>query len=96
MKTRDFSVYPRKCLSLSCSGAMNMEMTDRQLYTQMQYFEKLFDAESTRDNHSSVLDSVEMLIQENYFEIQELSKVISATLETNSRRWVDLGHLFAF
>ncbi|KAJ3293855.1 DNA-directed DNA polymerase alpha catalytic subunit pol1, partial [Borealophlyctis nickersoniae] len=43
-RTRHMGVYGRRCLKTGCRGAVSYEFTDRMLYRQMEYFERLFDA----------------------------------------------------
>ena len=96
LKTRDAGVYARRCMMPNCSGVMNMEVPDRQLYTQMQYFEKLFDTFSLIKSHPNDADEIQAVLKESHAEIEELSRVVARILDTNSRRWVNMEQLFSF
>lgn len=54
MRTRQISVYGRRCLrkedGSKCNGVMNYEYTSKLMYYQLQYYKKLFDVDSARKN----------------------------------------------
>lgn len=50
-KTRFSGVFGRKCLMPKCRGLLSLQFSDRALYTQLQYFEWLFNFERILKKH---------------------------------------------
>jgi DNA polymerase alpha subunit A len=80
-QTKATSVFGRKCLVKGCKGLVTLEYSDNQLYTQMQYYERLFSLDPSKD-------AVEALYP--------LSSVVMRFLNVSARRWVSLDQVFGF
>jgi hypothetical protein len=72
------------------------QFSDRALYTQLQYFEWLFDYERVLSKNPGSNDLIQACLEQYGSHIGSLSRVVEQYLDTSLRRWVDLGVIFSF
>jgi DNA polymerase alpha subunit A len=91
-RTRNVGVYGRKCLKAHCKGVVDLEVSDKDLYNQLRYYEYLFDpsrVETLYPGKEVVLGAFEA-----YY--QGLGEVVKRYLDCSSRHWVKLDKVFEF
>ena len=89
-----------------CRGFLSLQFSDRALYTQMQYFEWLFNFERILKKHPNqageffqlltFLDAIQNCLEKCKMHAVSLGKTVDQYLETSLRRWVDMKQIFAF
>ncbi|ODV61419.1 DNA-directed DNA polymerase alpha catalytic subunit POL1 ASCRUDRAFT_158487 [Ascoidea rubescens DSM 1968] len=115
--TRQISVYGRRCIGLSgrsqdCRGIMSYRFNDKQLYTQLLYFDSIFnveknkkrelkpldDADTSSDKGPELLSSgqVVALAEQNRELFEVIRTVTQKYLTNNARRYVDMSGIFGF
>eukprot|EP01135_Chromosphaera_perkinsii_P004895 Nk52_evm15s303 gene=Nk52_evmTU15s303 len=98
-RTKQLSLKGKSCIIPECQGQVQMEYSDTQLYTQMLYYQNLFDATKAMSKvDEKKKDFVNgLLLGEGYKEyINELHSLTMNELNKNARRVVNLGFLFNF
>ncbi|KAJ3366619.1 DNA-directed DNA polymerase alpha catalytic subunit pol1 [Kappamyces sp. JEL0680] len=95
-KSRFVGVFGKKCLVPKCRGLLSLEFSDRSLYTQLQYFEWLFDFDRLISKNRGSQDAIQASLEQYSSHITALSRVVGDYLDTSLRRWVDLGVIFSF
>ncbi|KAJ3013063.1 DNA-directed DNA polymerase alpha catalytic subunit pol1 [Thoreauomyces humboldtii] len=103
-RLRSTGVYAEKCpVETSqgpCTGALVIEYDDAALYTQLLYFESLFNidkAEKTLPvDDQDAKAKFGGIVTKDILALETLREVASAYLEKNARRFVNLEQLFAF
>ncbi|KXS22075.1 hypothetical protein M427DRAFT_163586 [Gonapodya prolifera JEL478] len=99
-ETRQVSVYGRRCLMLGCRGQMNLTYTDAMLFTQLSYYESLFDVDRLRqkmENQPSGggwLDAAVAVASQYEAQLSKLREQVHRYLSKNARQFVDLSSLF--
>ncbi|KJE89758.1 DNA polymerase alpha subunit I [Capsaspora owczarzaki ATCC 30864] len=97
-RTRQLSVNGRKCLNPGCKGTMRLENTDTKLYTQLLYFQRLFDLQRAfqkiEDSEQRAL-AVRM-IEPYRADIVRVHQHVNATFNKSARQFVNLRSLFSF
>lgn len=91
LETRQLGVMSRKCLNNNgtCPGRVSFKYSSKQLYSQLSYFQSLFDAE--RANKSAKLKNLAI---ENSGRYGRATQVICEYLENNGRKFVNMGSIF--
>jgi DNA polymerase alpha subunit A len=95
-QTRLAGVYARRCLVDGCAGKTELRYGDKALYTQLCYFETLFDVTRTREltkgraNHADILACSAISGRQ----LDHLHGVVTRYLERSGRRYVGLDRLF--
>ncbi|KAI8907620.1 DNA polymerase family B-domain-containing protein [Powellomyces hirtus] len=64
-KTRHMGVYAEKCLVPNCMGTVRLEYDDRKLYTQLMYYERLFEVGEFEKRFSGQRDLLGEFQREN-------------------------------
>ncbi|KAI8892872.1 hypothetical protein BC833DRAFT_610404 [Globomyces pollinis-pini] len=96
IETRSIGVFGKRCLVPKCRGYMSMQYSDKDLYTQMQYYERLFDTLHVIQTNPTYTDHLRVIVQDYATHLEVLKKLVDRYLNTNSRRWVDLKQIFCF
>lgn len=91
-RTRQMSVFGRRCLRDNCHGAMAREYTDKQLYTQLLYYSSLVDTDKAKTNaygtskagkHTNIHNIVKtILCQSSFMNLQCKLKQSSTDITT--------------
>ncbi|KAK4050302.1 DNA-directed DNA polymerase alpha catalytic subunit pol1 [Microbotryomycetes sp. JL201] len=96
-RTRMMSVYGRVCLVPNCKGQVHFEYNDNHLYTQLLYFDTLFDVGRIRGKlHSSAGAEIGEILEAQKIALAQLRAVVTKHLDKNGRRWVSMSSLFSF
>ncbi|KAM0786373.1 hypothetical protein ACM66B_001841 [Microbotryomycetes sp. NB124-2] len=97
-RTRMMSVYGRVCLVQGCKGQVHFEYNDNHLYTQLLYFDTLFDVERIRSKLLTTATSQEIsgILEAQKTSLSQLRSVVTKHLDKNGRRWVSMTSLFSF
>ncbi|KAJ3337924.1 DNA-directed DNA polymerase alpha catalytic subunit pol1 [Gonapodya sp. JEL0774] len=95
-RTLAVSVYGRRCPIPGCRGQMNMEYSDAALYTQLIYYDSLFDVERlrTKMENQPDRDAIVAVGTSQAPNLAQLREVVNRYLSKNARQFVDLGSLF--
>lgn len=107
-RTRQMSVYGTRCLgpqglARGCLGKMRFEMSEKDLWNQLTYWERAFDVE--RAKRANVLvgakedeagEKVRILADNNRVRFETCRAVVQAYLDKSGRQWVDMAGLFGF
>ncbi|OLL26607.1 DNA polymerase alpha catalytic subunit [Neolecta irregularis DAH-3] len=109
-RTRQISVYGRRCLSKGCRGRMNYEYSDKMLYNQLLYIESLWDVDRAKPDKESKstginvltydteakIAAVGLLAEHNRVGFEKIGNIVKGYLAKCGRRYVDLASLFGF
>lgn len=110
-RTRQMSVYGHRCLGpnglgTGCLGKMHPEYTEKMLYNQLLFLNKLFDADNAKEKAEKEVregrmaeekkSRVTRLAEENRAGWDTVREVVGGYLERNGRQWVQMDSLFAF
>lgn len=90
-RTRQISVYGRRCCQPHCRGTVRYEYTDKQLYNQLSYYAALFDGK--RADPKQMRQAA--LAQHNRLLFYRAGMSVDKYLKQNGRRYVDMGRIFA-
>lgn len=108
--TRQISVYGKRCISNSgkaygCKGIMRYKYSDKALYSQLLYFEALFDVDKAKGFKLKPLDDgteplpsgrVEALAEQNRQLFNGTKEIVKQYLNNCGRRYVDMASIFDF
>ncbi|KAF9357147.1 DNA-directed DNA polymerase alpha catalytic subunit pol1 [Mortierella sp. NVP85] len=92
-RTRMVGVAGRRCLVEGCRGDMQKEYSDASLYTQLSYFNHIFD---TSKLTKMKLGKVRVQAEGNRQLIEAMKTCADKYMKRNGRDEVDLGQLFSF
>ena len=97
LRTRMTGVFAKKCLAPGCQGSVIQIYSDKMLYTQLSYYQWLFDKDALKKSAEGAKNSstVANILNEHRRVIAVLGNVVRSYLERNGRKYVDLGILFA-
>ena len=110
-RTRQMSVYGHRCLGPKglghgCLGKMHPEYTEKMLYNQLLFMNKLFDVDSTKEKAEKEAregriaaekkEKISVLAEVNRERWETLRGVVKGYLEKNGRQWVQMDSLFGF
>ncbi|WFD34023.1 DNA-directed DNA polymerase [Malassezia cuniculi] len=97
-KTRMTGVYSGRCLVSGCRGKVAPQYSDKQLYTQLCYYDYLFDSQQALTEAGDAPHRA--YIQDTFARHKEtittLHNSIQRYLGRSGRRYVGLGRLFSF
>ncbi|KAL5393150.1 hypothetical protein PMIN02_005849 [Paraphaeosphaeria minitans] len=110
--TRSMSVYGHRCLgpkglAKDCLGRMAYVYSERDVYSQMLYYQSLFDIERLgkeaggvngvkMEGEAESREKMKVLAEFNRERLATLKGVVSGWLEKNGRQWVQMDRLFGF
>ncbi|KAL5407895.1 hypothetical protein PMIN03_006864 [Paraphaeosphaeria minitans] len=110
--TRSMSVYGHRCLgpkglAKDCLGRMAYVYSERDVYSQMLYYQSLFDIERLgkeaggvngvkMEGEAESREKMKVLAEFNRERLATLKSVVSGWLEKNGRQWVQMDRLFGF
>ncbi|KAI8588729.1 DNA polymerase family B-domain-containing protein [Geranomyces variabilis] len=107
--TRHMGVYAEKCLTPHCNSTTQLAYPDTRLYTQLAYYESLFDVEAAErkwgdkargaGNNGAAGDLLGVfnsVVLRDGAVLGRLAAGVRAYMEKNARRYVDLRRVFAF
>ncbi|KAI9828040.1 MAG: DNA-directed DNA polymerase alpha catalytic subunit pol1 [Thelocarpon impressellum] len=101
-RTRQMSVYGHRCLGPKalghgCLGRMRYEYTEKMMYNQLLYFQRLWDVDrakaSAKGEHR---ERVLALAEHNRARFGTLKGVVDRYLDKCGRQWVAMDSLFGF
>ena len=96
-RTRQMSVYGKRCLQPACRGQTHYEFTNKQLYTQILYFDCLFDVDRIKPSSNAKLDdTIATLIEQNREKFDLIRRSTAGYLKECGRRYVDMQSIFSF
>jgi DNA polymerase alpha subunit A len=110
-RTRQMSVYGHRCLGPrglghGCLGKMHQEYTEKMLYNQLLFLNRLFDVDTAKDKAEKEAreghiagekkEKVYVLAEVNRERWETVRAVVKAYLEKNGRQWVQMDSLFGF
>lgn len=97
-RSRSTGVYSKKCLVAGCKGKTVSLYSDKDLYTQLSYFEFLVDIERCKEKSKgkASYEQIEDLTLKNRSELNAMKDVTMKYLSKSGRRYVDLGAMFKF
>ncbi|KAJ3091647.1 DNA-directed DNA polymerase alpha catalytic subunit pol1 [Quaeritorhiza haematococci] len=97
-RTRQTSVYGKKCMVPGCQGMMSREFTDKMLDIQLQYFAHLFDIETCKTKYEkhTKRDEIYKVAHGYATEFRFLQMQVARILNTNARRFINLLDVFDF
>lgn len=90
-------VYAMRCRARGCAGTTVEEYTDKDLYTQLSYYQHLFDLASLAESTEAqkVPGALLQLRMRHARFARVLYATVDRTLCRSARRYVDIGSLFA-
>ncbi|KAL6711128.1 DNA-directed DNA polymerase alpha catalytic subunit pol1 [Coniothyrium glycines] len=105
-RTRSISVYGTRCLgpkglAKDCLGKMHWEMSEKDVWNQLLYFQSLFDVDRVSKDTIGIkveesVEKTRILANVNRERFTTLKGVVDRWLERNGRQWVQMDSLFAF
>jgi len=105
-KTRQMSVYGHRCLgprglAFGCTGKMQLEYSEKQLYNQLLFLSRCFDVEKAtkvQEGKKKTEDAerVSVLAEMNRNSFGVLRGVVEAYLDKSGWGWVSMDGLFGF
>jgi DNA polymerase alpha subunit A len=110
-RTRQMSVYGHRCLGPKglghgCLGKMHPEYTEKMLYNQLLFLNKLFDVDNAKVKAEKEAregriagekkQKISVLADVNRERWETVRGVVKAYLEKNGRQWVQMDSLFGF
>ncbi|KTW27076.1 hypothetical protein T552_02568 [Pneumocystis carinii B80] len=97
-RTRQISVYGKRCSIKNCQGQMHFEYSDKTLYNQLLYYDSLFDVDKARAiaNNFPNPESILVCAEHNRERFEKLRYITKLYLNHNKRRFVDLQSIFSF
>lgn len=107
METRQVGVYGRKCMGQDdeCQGTLRFVYDDGKLYTQLLYFDSLFDVDRAKNNAMEEKDdndddfkfeTVRALAEQNRVRFSTPRRIVDKYLVDCGRRYVDFHAIFSF
>ncbi|KNC86887.1 hypothetical protein SARC_00982 [Sphaeroforma arctica JP610] len=103
-RTRYVSVCGRRCSVPYCRGTMSPEYSAHQLFTQLAYYQYLFDlplllkkspsAATSAGNNAMSRDGVERITSSFKDDISRVHAHVTTFIQKNARTYVDLAQLF--
>ncbi|KAI9025578.1 hypothetical protein DFJ74DRAFT_618536 [Hyaloraphidium curvatum] len=96
-RTRQVSVYGKRCLVRGCKGVMKLEYSDTKLFTQLSYYASLVDVDRLAAKLEGKDDRENQLAVAARFKepLAELKREVMAYLSKNDRNYVNLRDLFS-
>ncbi|CCJ31341.1 unnamed protein product [Pneumocystis jirovecii] len=97
-RTRQIGVYGKRCSIKNCQGQMYFEYSDKMLYTQLLYYDTLFNVNKAREiaNQFPNPESILICAEYNRERFEKVRYVTQSYLNHNRRRFVDLQSIFSF
>ena len=111
-RTRQMSVYGHRCLgpkglAVGCRGRMQWEISEKQVWNQLVYWERAFDVEKAKEKARKWREPGEAVGEGSHEKIPVLAKVnrerfgtckgvVKGYLDKSGRQWVDMSSLFSF
>ncbi|KAG4303428.1 hypothetical protein PCK1_000392 [Pneumocystis canis] len=91
-RTRQIGVYGKRCSIKNCQGQMYFEYSDKMLYTQLLYYDSLFNVDKAREiaNQFPEPESILICAEYNRERFEKLRYITQSYLSHNKRRFVDL------
>jgi len=94
--TRQLSVTGMECLDPYCRGSMRPIYSDKVLYTQLSYFQSLFDVEhATKQLSQETRDMGPSVVAGHQDEFRQLFDHVDKHVQKSARKHVDLNALFS-
>lgn len=91
-RTKNINMYGHRCSRPGCRGRVNYEYGERELYTQLQYYEHLFDCDKWKAKAKTPDEAI--LCENNRNHLNCVQKVVHRHLKKSGWKYVDLGDLF--
>jgi DNA polymerase alpha subunit A len=110
-RTRQMSVYGHRCLGPKglghgCLGKMHQEYTEKMLYNQLLFLNRLFDVDMAKEKVEKEAregrmagerkEKIAVLAEVNRERWETVRGVVKGYLEKNGRQWVQMDSLFGF
>ncbi|KAG9599842.1 hypothetical protein KCU77_g3550, partial [Aureobasidium melanogenum] len=104
-RTRQMSVYGHRCLgprglAYGCTGKMQLEYSEKQLYNQLMFLSRCFDVEKSAQEASKKkneeAERVGVLAEMNRHKFGILRAVVEGYLDKSGWGWVSMDSLFGF
>jgi DNA polymerase alpha subunit A len=89
--TRQVDIYGRRCMEQDCDGNMTQMYSDKNLYTQLEYYLYLFNTKDIPSNDPRLAITK---IDGDVF--NELYRIVENYMEKNNRKYVNLKDLFKY
>ena len=91
------SVVGRRCLSEGCRGRMNTEYSAEALYTQISYFDHIFDLTKALEKIDfNKHGAVKVQMEQNRDLVRQLKAAADRYIRKSGQHEVDLSQLFGF
>ncbi|KAK9761960.1 DNA-directed DNA polymerase alpha catalytic subunit pol1 [Basidiobolus ranarum] len=96
-RSKSMSVYGRRCL-MRHKGVVAYQYNDTDLYTQLKYYESLFDEDKIRKNAAGTEyeAKIQALCTTHRVDATRMKDQVSKYLSKCGRRYVDLAQVFSF
>ncbi|KAI8978630.1 DNA polymerase family B-domain-containing protein [Pilobolus umbonatus] len=92
-RTRDISVAGRRCLSNVCRGIMSREYSNKELHTQLLYFNSIFDFNNAKEKALNSVPATS-IVNKHYDLLQSAKEIVDQYLARSGFCYVSLGSLF--
>ncbi|ORX91154.1 hypothetical protein K493DRAFT_409457 [Basidiobolus meristosporus CBS 931.73] len=96
-RSKSMSVYGRRCL-MRHKGTVAYQYSDTELYTQLKYYESLFDEDKIRKNAAGTEfeAKIQALCTTHRADAARMKDQVNKYLSKCGRRYVDLAQVFSF